>query len=385
MRTLGPLPFVFPSAELAGRIVGERGGWLGCERLVRGLLDEARVADPPKIEAVPFALAQLPARNRTDAWTAYRRTNTSRLADAPRPVAFWHLASLDAPTVAVVWSLAFSWTGRVHLTGRVLLVLALTVWCAYVCDRILDARVLDARAGLQFSTGSNRSALRERHFFHWRHRRLLAPLAAAGGCVAGVMAMTFLASFVRERGLVLGAAALVYFSGVHAAPQRWRRRLSLPRPVSKELLVAVLFTAGCIVPAWSRFLAPGAQESSRLWLWTPAIYFAALAWLNCWCIARWESGGEGGHGRFERVGRRHLERMGKGTNLFAALAVAFAGLLLAVIASASHPRSAALLGAGTASALLLGLLDRMRKHLTPLALRAGADLVLLTPVLLFLR
>ena len=68
-----------------------------------------------------------------------------------------------------------------------------------------------------------------------------------------------------------------------------------------------------------------------------------------------------------------------------ALGFALAGLLLAVIASASHPRSAALLGAGTASALLLGLLDRMRKHLTPLALRAGADLVLLTPVLLFLR
>lgn len=340
-----------------------------------------RAADPPKIEAVPLPLAQLPVRNRIDAWTANRRINAIRLVDAPRPVAFWHLASLDAPTVAVVWSLAFAWTGRAHLTDRVLLVLALSVWCAYVCDRLLDAR-----AGLQSSTGSNRSGLRERHFFHWRHRRLLAPLAAAGGCVAGMMAVTILASFVRERGLVLGAAALAYFSGVHAAPQRWRRRLSLPGPVSKELLVAVLFTAGCILPAWSRFHASGAQESSRLWFWIPGVYFAVLAWLNCWCIARWESGGEGSEGRLDQVTRRLWGTcFGRRTRIFAALLVAFAGLVLAVIAGGARLRSAELLTAGATSALLLALLDGMRTRMTPLALRATADLVLLAPLVLFLR
>ena len=65
--------------------------------------------------------------------------------------------------------------------------------------------------------------------------------------------------------------------------------------------------------------------------------------------------------------------------------VAFAGLSLAVIACAWHPRSAELILAGAASALLLALLDRMRTRLTPLALRAAADLVLLTPLVLFLR
>jgi hypothetical protein len=354
--------------------------------LVQGTLNEARAADPPKIEAVPLPLAQLPVWDKIHAWTAHRRTNTIRLADAPRPVAFWHLASLDAPTVAVVWSLAFAWAGRVRLADLVLLVLALTVWCAYVCDRILDARVLDARGGFRSSTRSTRSGLRERHFFHWRHRRLFVPLAAAAACVAGVAAATFLPPFVRERGLVLGAAALVYFSGVHLAPWLHRGRHTLSWPVSKEILVAVLFTAGCMLPALSRFHASGAQECSRWWFWIPAVYFAVLAWLNCSSIAKWESGGEGSEERVDQVKRWCWgSRVSRAANFSAALLVAFAGLLLAVIASASYPRSAALLVAGAVSALLLAMLDRARTRMTPLALRAAADLVLLTPMVLFLR
>jgi len=352
------------------------------ERLVQGPLNEARAADPLRIRRVPLPLAQLPVRDKIHAWTAYRRTNAIGLVDAPRAVAFWHLTSLDAPTVAVVWSLAFAWAGQVRLANRVLLVLALTVWCAYVCDRLLDARVLGARAALPPSA---RSGLHERHFFHWRHRRLLVPLAAMVACFAGLTAVTFLPPFARERGLVLGAAALVYFSGVHGAPrvQRWRRTLSWL--VSKELLVAVLFTAGCILPAWSRLHALGAQDFSRVWFWISAVYFAGLAWLNCSSIARWECGDETGRDRFDHKGRPTFERIRLRTNLLAALLVALAGLLLAVIAGAWHPRSAELILGGAASALLLAALDRMRRRLTPLALRAAADLVLLTLLVLFLR
>ena len=61
---------------------------------------------------------------------------------------------------------------------------------------------------------------------------------------------------------------------------------------------------------------------------------------------------------------------------------ATAGLLLAAVLVAFQPRSAALVAAGAASALLLALLDRLRNRLTPVALRAAADLVLLTPLLL---
>ena len=65
--------------------------------------------------------------------------------------------------------------------------------------------------------------------------------------------------------------------------------------------------------------------------------------------------------------------------------VAFAGLLLAVLAPGSEVRSGALLSAGAVSALLLGLLDCARPRMTALALRAAADLAMLTPLVLLLR
>jgi hypothetical protein len=50
-----------------------------------------------------------------------------------------------------------------------------------------------------------------------------------------------------------------------------------------------------------------------------------------------------------------------------------------------QPRIAALLLAGGVSSLLLGLLDRLRDRLTPVALRAAADMVLLMPLALLVR
>ncbi len=330
----------------------------------------------PRIETVPLPLAQPAVRD----GARYSSKSANRIFDAPRPLAFWHLASLDAPTVAVAWSLAFAWVSPIHLGIGVLVVMTLITWCAYVCDRLLDARVLDAQGGLRNAV---RPALRERHLFHWRHRRLFVALAGVAACVAGVIALTFMPPLVRERGWFLAAAALIYFSCVHATPRlpRW-----LPRPATKEFLVGLLFTAGCILPAWSRLHSAGTLEFSHWWFWIAAVYFAALAWLNCSCIANWESDGEGCGVRVDDDRRMIFgPRMGRGASFSAALLLAIAGLLLAFAASASHPRSAALLVAGAVSALLLALLDHLRTRLTPLALRTGADLVLLTPLLLFLR
>jgi hypothetical protein len=326
------------------------------------------------------------------------RVNSGRVWEAPRAIAFWHLASLDAPTVAVIWSLAFAWAARVPLSGRVLLVLALATWCAYVSDRILDARVLGAQTlgprlsgGRDFGARSGADlsmwpALQERHYFHWCHRRLFVPLAAVAACVAGFVALTLLPSFVGERGSILAAAALAYFSGVHATPWLERRRLSLPRLVSKELLVAVLFTAGCMLPASSRLRASRAQEFLIWWFWIPGIYFAALAWLNCRFIAGWEAENsvrEAGTSR-RPIGAFKLLSV-HSTNFSAAALLASTGFALAYIAFGSHARASALLATGALSALLLATLDSLRTRFTPLALRAAADLVLLTPLLLFLR
>lgn len=256
--------------------------------------------------------------------------------------------------------------------------LALTTWTVYVCDRLLDAR-----AGRRLPASP---ALRERHYFHWRHRRLLAPLAAAAGCSAAITVVIFMPPIARERGSVLAVAALAYFSGVHAAPPLPRWPLSLPRLLSKELLVALLFTAGSILPAWLRFHASRTPYSPHWLFWTSAAYFAALAWLNCWCIASWESDNAAGKVRSGQAQRWPFSlRTRRSMNLRAALFLTFAGLLLAFAAFPTNSRFLLLLLAGAASALLLALLDRLRSRITPLALRASADLVLLTPLLLLLR
>lgn len=275
-----------------------------------------------------------------------------RRIDAPAPLALWHLASFDAPTVAAVWSLAFAWAAGVHLPLWTPALLALVAWSVYIGDRLLDART-----GLR---GPAMDQLRERHYFHWRHRRVLIPLAAAAALAAAGIVLTFMPLGARAPNSLLAAAALAYFSGVHAGRK-------LPRLVTKEFLVGTIFTAGCALPTWLRLRGHAAGTGLLL---EPAVYFAALAWLNCLAIGRWESAAR--QGRIAGVWRL-------GSRL--ALVGFVAGFVLAWTAAA-HPRAAALLAAGGVSALLLALLDKMRERFTPLALRALADLVLLTPVLL---
>lgn len=302
--------------------------------------------------------------------------NAQQLCDAPRAIGFWHLASLDAPTVAVVWSLAFAWAGRVHLPQWMPLLLALASWSVYVVDRLLDAR-----AGLH---GPARRALRERHRFHWRHRRVLLPMATLAACAAASIVVALLSPMARERDSLLAAAALAYFSGVHSErnahqpPMRWPR--SFP---AKEFLVGVLFTAGCALPAWHlphAFAWPG----YGVWtFWIPAVYFAALAWLNCSAIAHWEATVRHRATRFASPRQQRRDGKPEPSAIFlVGASLAGGGLALAVAGASMHPRSAALLACGSASALLLALLDRSRAQFTAIALRAAADLVLLTPLLL---
>ena len=317
------------------------------------------------MEVVPLPLANPQLRERVGAPALDFETRESeclqprRLAHcfgAPRPIALWHLCSFDAPTVAVVWTLAFAWVASVRLPLWVPILLALVAWSVYIGDRLLDAR-----AGLRSPAHHE---LRERHYFHWRHRRILIPVAAAAALAAAGIVLLDMPRGARTPNSLLAVAAFAYFSGVHS-------RHKLPRLVSKEFLVGVIFTAGCALPAalheWSRVHPPGAPSSLCWPLWAPFAYFAALAWLNCHSIARWESGKRGPH-------ITAVPTLGT--------ALALAGLVLAFSCADTHPRSAVLLATGAASALFLALLDRLRSRLTPITLRAAADLVLLTPVLL---
>jgi hypothetical protein len=273
----------------------------------------------------------------------------------------WHLASLDAPTVAIVWSWGFAWAAGVHLPAWAPILLALVAWAIYVGDRLLDAH-----AGMQTPP---RHQLRDRHSFHWRHRRILAPLALMGAGASLWIVITRLPEGARMRDSAVAAATLVYFSGVHS---RYRLPVSLERrlaPVcTRAALIGALFTAGCLLPVWSQLPAPVASAARDRFLMTPALFFAVVGWLNCHAIAQWESAGSDAH----------IKGLRRVASLVGLLGAGFAVL----IAACGEPRPAMLIATGSASAALLALLDRLRSRLTPLALRAGADLVLLTPVLL---
>lgn len=266
----------------------------------------------------------------------------------PLPVRVWHLASFDAPTVAFVWCAIFAWTARVSLPWWVLALIPLGVWSVYVADRLLDAR-----RGIK---SLDLDQLRDRHVFHWRHRRMFIPLASAAAVAAIFIVCEWMPRSIRENDSLLAAASLAYFARVHS------KRAAFA-PFSKEFLVGVIFTIGCVLPTWSR-----AQFSSTAPLWPLLIATAAfglLAWLNCVAIDRWES--RNSHGS-------SIAQLGT----LLCLAFSICALLLLCEHQAGM---ACLLVCASVSALLLARLDHYRDRLTPVTLRSAADVVLLTPAL----
>jgi len=289
--------------------------------------------------------------------TTYERgSRTLAPVEAPALLRWWHLASLDAPTVAVVWSLSFAWAAGVHLPLWVPVLLALGTWCVYVGDRLLDARRALGSGTLE--------VLRERHFFHWRHRYVLVPLSGAAAIAAAGIIFNQMPTTIRAHDSVLALAALAYFSGVHApgAPgQRWLSRLW-----PKELAVGVLFTVGCVVPTLTRLHGMPRGAAPLALLLAAMSCYASLAWLNCTAIDCWESGV-----RSDLALKAGL--IGTAALLFGFLSIPFSARLSLLCAACAT------------SALLLALFDRQRGRLTPLALRGAADLILLTPIVCLLR
>ena len=254
----------------------------------------------------------------------------------------WHLTSLDAPTVAIVWTLAFAWAWHLVIPVWLVLVVGLSAWTFYIADRLLDAR----RA---------RTPLRLRHRFHWQHRQIFIPLAIAAGAVALGLVLHNMPPRIEVRNSLLAVAAFAYFAGVHTGKQR--------RLLPKELLVAIVFTMTCATPSLWR--APHPLEILPVLL-----IFSALAWLNCAAIELWESETAAVNNVLIKV-RRY------------AVALAVLGILAALGAAAlGQARGALLLLAAALSAGLLGQMDILRKRLSATALRVGADLVLLTPLVL---
>lgn len=263
----------------------------------------------------------------------------------------WHLLSLDAPTVAVLWAWSLARAVGVHPAATTLAVLGAGTWLIYVADRLLDGHAAGRAPGMARD-------LRERHYFHARHRRALL-IAGAAVCAALVFLITRMpAAELREDAWIFAAVA-AYSVVVHQPFVRVR----FPR----ELIVGLVFACACAVPAWA------AAGELRTQLIALTAVFAALCFLNCSAIHAWEQPQR----RWPRV-----------TLLALCVAVAAIGVTITMRTTEGIRLGVALL----ASALLLFALDRdqrrgLRKRapgaaLSALALRILADAALLTPLLL---
>lgn len=177
------------------------------------------------------------------------------------PLWLWpNVLSLDAPLIAVAWQALLAETSGTPLrpVGRV--ILFLTVWLIYVVDRLLDAR--RPAAGQE----------PERHQFYRRHQWAMGVAAAVVLVVDAALILLELHPAVFRTGLMTFFAVCVYLGLVHGT------RLAF----SKETAVAVLFTMGTFLVAFTR-------SSSPLRLLPAAVAFFLLCLANLVAIEHWES------------------------------------------------------------------------------------------------
>ncbi len=276
----------------------------------------------------------------------------SRLWGVP---VYWHLLSLDAPTVAVLWAWSLARAAQLRVPFIPIAVLGIGTWLIYVADRLLDV------------CSPGHPALRERHFFHARHRRALLLVVPAAGALLLSLILIMPAKARREDTLLF-AISLLYFAGVHLPVLRVRRWF--PR----EAAVGIVFALATAVPAWS---ASGSPHAQLAWL---VLLFAGLCTLNCIAIEIWE----------HTLSTRSISVPA----IAICSAVASAALLL--IRGTQTTPEFEICGAVFASAGLLFMLDglhrrRSQQGFAPesqtrflLALRVAADAALLTPIFLVL-
>jgi hypothetical protein len=274
------------------------------------------------------------------------------------PLALWHLLSLDAPTVAALWTSFVASANHIHLTASSILAMAVAVWMLYAADRLLDARLSD-------TAFPHEEGLEARHHFHHDHRTffltgiLLASIALA-------VLLPHLEPVALHLYLILGGLLAGYFILIHAAPRAASNKAAHRLP--KEIAVGVFFASAIFIPTVAR------RPDLRLTLLPAAILFAAVCSLNCLFIYAWEhpSPNPTAHAT-TRFSLRHLP-------FLATLIPVFATVLICLTNNRQAPWPIPTACALSASLLLL--LHHRRSTIAPVTLRAAADLVLITPLLL---
>ena len=260
------------------------------------------------------------------------------------PLALWHLLSLDAPTVAALWTFFIARATHTYIPVALTAAMFFAVWILYAADRLLDTRHLHS-AGRRYRT----SELEARHLFHFRHRReflALIPLAA----IAVTALLPNLLTTTIHLYLLEGAVLAGWFLLVHTT------RSHLP----KQLVVGLYFAAATFTPTLVRHAGPVPA------LLIHAAFFATLCTLNCLFIDAWE----------EDLRSQHTQ--------LTTTAALLAGSTLVVSALTTAPAIPTATALAAASLLAL---HTVRHRVSRTHLRAAADLALLTPALMlpFLR
>lgn len=160
----------------------------------------------------------------------------------------FNILSLDVVAGAVISSLFFAEMYSVVPSVISLITLALSVWIIYTADRLLDVRDIKGEAAS------------ERHRFHQRHYKglLYSVLVAV---IVNVVLVFFMSPVIIRYGILLSGVVMIYIMF-----GKFLRIL-------KELVVAVLYTAGVILPAIPEN-PPGIE------MYLPILLFFLIALIN---------------------------------------------------------------------------------------------------------
>ncbi|HXC94272.1 MAG TPA: hypothetical protein VNU92_01170 [Edaphobacter sp.] len=270
------------------------------------------------------------------------------------PLERWHLLSLDAPTIATLWTWFIASANHIQLPFSSTLSMAITVWMLYAADRLMDSRLLSSDQTLDLD-------LEARHYFHYRHRSAFL-VTIVGAAIVLAALLPHLETEALRLYLILGSLVIGYFIVIHATRSAHR--------FPKEIAVGIFFAAAVFIPTIAR------RPDLRLPLLPFALLFAVLCSLNCLFIYTWEHDGFFNGSTPHRITSWAIRNLPTLTVLLTLAGAAVA--LFDQRASWPIPYAIAL------SAALLLLLHNHRLAIAPVTLRAAADLALTTPLLLVL-
>jgi hypothetical protein len=162
----------------------------------------------------------------------------------------FNLLSIDVALGAICSAVFFARIFNVTIYAQGLLSLGLTVWVVYTIDHLLDARKVTGNAST------------ERHQFHQRHYRILAPCV-----IVAVLTDAVIVSFIR-RPILEGGVVLIAVVGIYLLVQQYTK-------IFKEIFIAWMYTLGVVLPSIMVTRVP-----YHTWPWVLLLQFFLLALTN---------------------------------------------------------------------------------------------------------